>query len=232
VKQLPKICALLGIALLLSTSFVWAQSNNGSAITSGSPVSPSKGQARRPNILFIIMDDVGIDQLPAFGYGGVDPANTPNIDAIARAGVRFRNVWAMPECSPSRAVFFEGRFPLRTNVFGALLDDDLANSQVSPFEATTPKLLKRRGTIAETSANSIWAKKRIIHSMTTSSNPWDGITSMVFWRERLIRSIRQPGVSAVIPGTDKLTLAALFRIRLMGAPMQVRAASSTILVRT
>jgi len=145
VKQLPKICALLGIALLLSTSFVWAQSNNGSAITSGSPVSPSKGQARRPNILFIIMDDVGIDQLPAFGYGGVDPANTPNIDAIARAGVRFRNVWAMPECSPSRAVFFEGRFPLRTNVFGALLDDDLANSQVSPFEATTPKLLKRRG---------------------------------------------------------------------------------------
>jgi hypothetical protein len=101
VKQLPKICALLGIALLLSTSFVWAQSNNGSAITSGSPVSPSKGQARRPNILFIIMDDVGIDQLPAFGYGGVDPANTPNIDAIAHAGVRFRNVLAIPECSPS-----------------------------------------------------------------------------------------------------------------------------------
>src|SRR5215831_14792376 len=64
---------------------------------------------------------------------------------FARAGVRFRNAWAMPECSPSRAVFFEGRFPLRTNVFGALLDDDLANSQVSPFEATTPKILKTRG---------------------------------------------------------------------------------------
>jgi hypothetical protein len=91
------------------------------------------------------MDDVGIDQLTIFGYGGVDPAKTPNIDAIARAGVRFRNVWAMPECSPSRAVFFEGRYPLRTNVFGALLDDDLANSQVSPYEATTPRLLKTRG---------------------------------------------------------------------------------------
>lgn len=144
-KHLPKVGALIGIALLLSTSFVWAQSDNGNAITSTSAMSPRDGQARRPNILFIIMDDVGIDQLTAFGYGGADAPKTPNINAIAQASVRFRNAWAMPECSPSRAVFFEGRFPLRTNVFGALLDDDLANSQVSPFEATTPKLLKRRG---------------------------------------------------------------------------------------
>jgi hypothetical protein len=143
-KQVHKICALTGIVMLLSTS-LWAQSDRGNATTSTSPESPGKGQARHPDILFIIMDDVGIDQLRIFGYGGADPARTPNIDAIAGAGVRFRNVWAMPECSPSRAVFFEGRFPLRTNVFGALLNIDLANSQVSPFEVTTPKLLKTRG---------------------------------------------------------------------------------------
>ena len=91
-KQLPKICALLGIALLLSTSFVRAQSDHGNAIASTSPVSTSNGQARRPNILFIIMDDVGIDQLTAFGYGGIDPPKTPNIDAICAC-------WrALPEC--------------------------------------------------------------------------------------------------------------------------------------
>jgi hypothetical protein len=95
--------------------------------------------------LFIIMDDVGIDEMQIFGYGGATPPLTPNINAIARAGVRFRNVWSMPECSPSRAVFFEGRYPLRTNVSSAILSDDLANSQVSPFEATTPKLLKKVG---------------------------------------------------------------------------------------
>jgi len=143
-KQIPKVCSLLGIVLWLSTSS-WAQVDNGNATTSNSPVSGASGQAPSPNILFIIMDDVGIDQLRVFGYGGVDAPKTPNIDAIARAGVRFRNVWAMPECSPSRAVFFEGRYPLRTNVFGALLGDDLANSQVSPYEATTPRLLKTRG---------------------------------------------------------------------------------------
>ena len=73
-----------------------------------------------PNILFIIMDDVGIDQMRAFGYGGPEPPSTPNIDRIAGAGIRFSNAWSMPACSTSRAVFFTGRFPLRTNVYGAL----------------------------------------------------------------------------------------------------------------
>ena len=105
----------------------------------------SAGAAKqRPNILFIIMDDVGIDQMQIFGYGGLTPPLTPNINAIARAGVRFRNVWSMPECSPSRAIFFEGRYPLRTNIYNAILSDDLANSQVSPFEVTTPEILRTK----------------------------------------------------------------------------------------
>ncbi len=95
-----------------------------------------------PNILFIIMDDVGIDQLRSFGYGGVIAPKTPVLDLVAKHGIRFRNVWAMPECSPSRAMFFEGRYPLRTNILTAILTTDLANSQVSPFETTTPKILR------------------------------------------------------------------------------------------
>ena len=98
---------------------------------------------KHPNILFIIMDDVGIDQLRSFGYGGLTPPNTPVLDAVAHQGIRFRNVWAMPECSPSRAMFFEGRYPLRTNIYAAILSTDLANSQVSPYETTTPKILKQ-----------------------------------------------------------------------------------------
>jgi len=111
---------------------------------SASPLDQSGGGKQRPNILFLIMDDVGIDQMDIFGYGGGTPPLTPNINAIARAGVRFRNVWAMPECSPSRAIFFEGRYPLRTNIQSAILSDDLANSQVSPFEVTTPEILRTK----------------------------------------------------------------------------------------
>lgn len=101
--------------------------------------------AAKPNILFVIMDDVGIDQMKLFGYGGDTPPGTPNIDAIAHAGLLFRNTWAMPACTTSRAVIFDARFPLRTNVKGALGPDDLANSMVSPFETTVPRLLAPQG---------------------------------------------------------------------------------------
>jgi arylsulfatase A-like enzyme len=98
-----------------------------------------------PNILFIIMDDVGIDQMRVFGYAEDNQPRTPNIDTIARAGVRFRNAWAMPECSPSRVSFFTGRYPLRTGVLNISATRDLANSQASPFEVTTPRVLRSRG---------------------------------------------------------------------------------------
>jgi len=97
-----------------------------------------------PNILFIVLDDVGIDKMQVFGYGGLEPPQLPSIETIAHAGVLFKNTWAMPECSPSRAVFFLGRYPFRTNILGAIGPLDLANSQVSPFETTIPLLLKKR----------------------------------------------------------------------------------------
>jgi arylsulfatase A-like enzyme len=92
----------------------------------------SNEQELPPNIIFFIPDDVGIEQMQSFGCGGASPPQLPNITAIASAGVNFRNLWAMPEYSPSRALVFEGRYPLRTNVLDAILSVDLANSQVSP----------------------------------------------------------------------------------------------------
>jgi hypothetical protein len=105
----------------------------------------SGGGASRPNILFVILDDVGIDQMAAFGYGGAHAPSMPNIDAVAAAGVRFRNTWSMPECTPGRAAFFVGRYPFRTGIRQATGPNDLANSQLSPYDVTAPKLLKRAG---------------------------------------------------------------------------------------
>jgi len=113
--------------------------------TAGAAPSAPSPKKQTPNILFFILDDVGIDQMKTFGYGGATAPQTPNIDAVARAGVRFRNTWAMPECSPSRSVVFTGRWPLRTNVQAVVSSTVLANSQVSPFEITAPKLLKSNG---------------------------------------------------------------------------------------
>lgn len=128
-----RFVALLVAALLLGTA---------ACVAYAAPRAP-----KPPNILFIMTDDVGIDQFRAFGYGGPEALNPamPNIDQIAREGVRFRNAWSMPACSVSRSVIFTGRFPLRTELYGALGPDDLANSMVSPWETTVPRLLKGRG---------------------------------------------------------------------------------------
>ena len=114
----------------------------GVGVVSG-PVCAAKNPP--PNILLIVMDDIGIDQWKLFGYGGTTPAAMPNIAAIAQAGIRFQNLWAMPACSNGRAALFTGRYPFRTHVYTAIGNDDLANFMVNPNEVTVPRLLKQRG---------------------------------------------------------------------------------------
>jgi len=105
-----------------------------------------------PNIITIITDDTGIDQFTIFGYGG-DPdeqAKTPNIDAIGRAGVRFRNTWSHPSCGPTRSSILNGRYTLRNNVLSAPVPPDLPNSQVSPYEYMIPTVLKTKNYVSAT----------------------------------------------------------------------------------
>ncbi len=115
----------------------------GSDSDSGKTVDdPPPSEQTPPNILFIVVDDAGVDQFETFGYGGAVPAQTDSINALADAGVRFRNVWTMPTCSPTRTTFFDGRYPSSNGVRNAIVSNDLANSQVSPYALTIPKLLK------------------------------------------------------------------------------------------
>ena len=51
----------------------------------------------------------------------------------------------MPTCTPTRATFFTGRYPSSTNILNAVVQTDLANSEISPYEMTLPKLLKTAG---------------------------------------------------------------------------------------
>jgi arylsulfatase A len=66
---------------------------------------------QRPNIMFILADDLGYGDLACFGAKDV---HTPHLDALARGGVRFTNAYANgPECTPSRTAIHTGRYPQR-----------------------------------------------------------------------------------------------------------------------
>src|SRR5262245_32828676 len=151
-RLLPTVTAGLALLLTLQGAGLCAPATVGpdpgaDAATAKEEVE-SGGAGRRPDILLILMDDVGIDQMTAFGWGGVDPASTPNINRLAAAGVKFSNAWSMPECSPARATIFTGRWPLRTGVQSALVENMLPQDEVSPYEVTLPRVLRHTGYVS------------------------------------------------------------------------------------
>ncbi|MBQ16788.1 MAG: N-acetylgalactosamine 6-sulfate sulfatase [Planctomycetaceae bacterium] len=66
--------------------------------------------ADRPNIIFIMVDDLGPEWIGC--YGGRE-LKTPHIDALAAGGMRFTNAYSMPQCTPTRATLLTGQYPFR-----------------------------------------------------------------------------------------------------------------------
>lgn len=102
---------------------------------------------RRPNILFILTDDLGYGDTGLYGQTAYQ---TPNLDQLAQDGVRFRNAYsAQTVCTPTRVAFFTGRYPARTPVglqeplpFIREIGDTVGLSAEQP---TIASLLKRNG---------------------------------------------------------------------------------------
>ncbi|MEY3284643.1 MAG: Arylsulfatase, partial [Acidobacteriota bacterium] len=77
-----------------------------------SPLGALAQTPARPNIVFILADDLGWADLGSYG---ADLHETPHLDRLARAGVRFTQAYAMPVCSPTRAAILTGKHAARLN---------------------------------------------------------------------------------------------------------------------
>ena len=64
----------------------------------------------RPNIVFILIDDLGREWVSAYGAEGI---KTPRIDQLAAEGLKFRNAYSMPQCTPTRVTLLTGQYPFR-----------------------------------------------------------------------------------------------------------------------
>src|SRR3974390_1794729 len=98
--------AALIVPALSSSSFAQAQAP---AQTQG------QAQASKPNILFIMGDDIGWMQ-PSIYHRGLMVGETPNIDRIGNDGAMFVTYYAEESCTAGRNAFFTGMHPLRTGM--------------------------------------------------------------------------------------------------------------------
>lgn len=91
----------------------------------------------KPNIVFILVDNLGYGDIGAYGGGEIRGAPTPNIDTIAHQGIKLTNFNVEPECTPSRSALMTGRLPIRSGT-----------SQV-PFPGLPQGMVPWENTIAE-----------------------------------------------------------------------------------
>jgi arylsulfatase A-like enzyme len=106
----------------------------------GSPATAAAQPASRPNIVYILADDLGWKDV---GYHGSD-IRTPNIDALAKGGARLEQFYAQPFCTPSRAALMTGRYPFRYGLQTVVI---LSNGKygLPTDEWTLPQALKAAG---------------------------------------------------------------------------------------
>ena len=96
----------------------------------------------RPNLIFILVDDQGYYDLGC--YGATEVA-TPNVDAMAKEGLRFTDYYAAaPICSPSRAGILTGCYPRRVGLESWVQRAD-SRQGIHPDELTLAELLKSEG---------------------------------------------------------------------------------------
>ena len=98
----------------------------------------------RPNVLIVLADDLGVDQLACYGEGAKFPA-TPHLDQLADEGVLFRNAWATPWCSPTRATLMTGRYGFRTGMGIYMQQGDDTGHALPLSEITLPEMLDAGG---------------------------------------------------------------------------------------
>src|SRR6266704_852821 len=139
-SALDRRTILLGGTTLAAASALGASAPVKIAQAQQQPATTPSGQ--RPNILVIFGDDVGYMNLSCYG-GDIMGVQTPNIDRLAREGLRLTSFYAQPSCTAGRAAFLTGQLPVRTGMTTVGTPGSPAGLQKE--DITLAEILKTRG---------------------------------------------------------------------------------------
>jgi arylsulfatase A-like enzyme len=128
---IASLCLQAAARLLLSLAVVLF------VLLNGRPARAEEGP--RPNIVFVLLDNVGWGEFGCYGGGVLRGAPTPNIDALAAEGMRLTNFNVEASCTPTRSALMTGRYSVRSGTLRT------GASGLVKWEVTLPELLKKQG---------------------------------------------------------------------------------------
>ena len=105
-------------------------------LTISAVATTAAADARKPNIVFILADDLGWTDLACYGSGYYA---TPNLDRMAAAGMKFTDGYTCgPNCQPTRAALMSGQYGPRTGIYtvGATSRFDSSKRPLVPVEGS------------------------------------------------------------------------------------------------
>ena len=155
------VCVALGLAL--ATSSTKAQSTLNRSVRTAENLEPAiphpnqdkvvaaklaaleKKTGKKPNIVWLLVDDMGFGDPGCYGGGKAIGADTPHMDRLATEGLRLTSCYSQNTCTPTRSAMLTGRLPVRTGLTRPILAGDKLT--VNPWEGETslPKILGESG---------------------------------------------------------------------------------------
>jgi arylsulfatase A-like enzyme len=115
------------------------------------PAAARAADAKKPNIVFMLVDNVGYGEFGCYGGGILRGAPTPRIDKLATEGMRLLNFNVEAQCTPSRSALLTGRFSIRSGTYAVPIGG--APDGLTQWEVTLAELLSAQGY-----ATGIWGK--------------------------------------------------------------------------
>jgi len=135
---IPWLTIMLGLALFSEGTYAQVAAAN---------QTPNK----KPNIVFILVDNLGYGELGVYGGGILRGAPTPRIDKLASEGTRLLNFNVEAQCTPSRSALMTGRFSIRSGTYAVPIGG--VADGLTLWEITIAELLSGQGY-----ATGIWGK--------------------------------------------------------------------------
>ena len=104
-----------------------------------------RAAGKRPNIVWIVVDDMGYGDPGCYGGGKAVGADTPVMDRLAREGLRLTCCYSQHTCTPTRSAILTGRLPVRTGLIRPILAGDKLTANPWDGETSVAKILSDAG---------------------------------------------------------------------------------------